>query len=178
MDVDYVRDPCPFRILDDLGAGFAIGAIGFGGLIQGYKGYKNSPRGTKINGIASAIKSRAPVIGGNFAAWAGLFSTGECSLAYLRQKEDPWNAIMSGAMTGGILAARGGFQRSLTSAVGGGVILALIEGLGIVITRFTSDSMAPELPAIPDAPLPPKAPEPMPVQNSNSDFSQDDWKSQ
>ena len=39
--------------------------------------------------------------------WGGLFSTFDCSLVYLRKKEDPWNAIMSGAMTGGVLSARG-----------------------------------------------------------------------
>eukprot|EP00126_Sphaerothecum_destruens_P003585 Sdes_comp17345_c0_seq1m6554 len=175
MDMDYARDPCPFRILDDLGAGFAIGAIGFGGIIHGYKGYKNSPKGTKIFGIASAIKSRAPVIGGNFAAWAGLFSTGECTFAYLRKKEDPWNAIMSGAMTGGILAARGGMKRSLTAAIGGGVILAMIEGLGIVLTRATSDQTAPILPEIPEAPLPPKRESPR--KDASDDFAQDDWSS-
>ena len=44
---------------------------------------------------------------GNFGVWGGLFSTFDCSLVYLRKKEDPWNAIMSGAMTGGVLSARG-----------------------------------------------------------------------
>lgn len=53
-----------------------------------------------------AIKERAPIIGGNFAVWGGMFSTIDCTLVYLRQKEDPWNSIISGFATGGILAAR------------------------------------------------------------------------
>jgi import inner membrane translocase subunit TIM17 len=35
-----------------------------------------------------------------------MFSTIDCTLVYFRQKEDPWNSIISGFATGGILAAR------------------------------------------------------------------------
>lgn len=38
--------------------------------------------------------------------WGGMFSTIDCTLVYFRQKEDPWNSIISGFATGGILAAR------------------------------------------------------------------------
>ncbi len=44
---------------------------------------------------------------GQFAVWGLLFSTFDCSLAAIRRKEDPWNAIGSGAITGGLLAIRG-----------------------------------------------------------------------
>lgn len=59
-------------------------------------------------GSLAAIKERSPIVAGNFAVWGGMFSTIDCSLVYMRQKEDPWNSIMSGALTGGILAARNG----------------------------------------------------------------------
>ena len=62
----------------------------------------------RLNGSVIAVKQRAPVIGGQFAMWGGLFSTIDCSLVYMRKKEDPWNSIISGAATGGILAARSG----------------------------------------------------------------------
>ena len=52
------------------------------------------------------MKQRAPIVGGQFAVWGGLFSTIDCTLVYVRKKEDPWNSIISGAATGGILAAR------------------------------------------------------------------------
>ena len=61
----------------------------------------------RLAGSFLSVRQRAPVIGGQFAVWGGLFSTIDCSLVYLRQKEDPWNSIMSGAATGGILSARG-----------------------------------------------------------------------
>lgn len=51
-------------------------------------------------------------------------------------QEDPWNAIMSGAATGGILAARAGMKAAGKSALVGGVILAAIEGLNIVVVSF------------------------------------------
>lgn len=38
--------------------------------------------------------------------WGGLFSTIDCGLVRLRGKEDPWNSITSGALTGAVLAAR------------------------------------------------------------------------
>jgi len=38
--------------------------------------------------------------------WGGCFSSIDCTLVYLRKKEDPWNSIMSGAATGAILSVR------------------------------------------------------------------------
>lgn len=54
----------------------------------------------------AAIKARAPVLGGNFGVWGGMFSTYDCTVKGIRQKEDPWNAIIAGFMTGGSLAIR------------------------------------------------------------------------
>lgn len=51
---------------------------------------------------------------GNFAVWGGLFSTFDCCLIKLRNKEDPWNSIGSGALTGAVLAARGMFCTAYT----------------------------------------------------------------
>jgi hypothetical protein len=62
-----------------------------------------------------------------------LFSCCDCTITAIRRKEDPWNAIASGAATGGILAARAGLKAAGRSAVVGGVILAAIEGLNIVV---------------------------------------------
>jgi len=103
-----------------------MGAIG-GGLWHGIKGARNSPRvrpiprvhvlwthshcrvvfqGERFPGALSVIRSRAPVTGGNFGVWGGMFSTFDCAIKGWRQKEDAWNAIASGFLTGGCLAAR------------------------------------------------------------------------
>ena len=34
--------------------------------------------------------------------WGTLFSICDCTFTYIRKKEDPWNAIASGAATGGL----------------------------------------------------------------------------
>lgn len=61
-------------------------------------------------GAVSVIKARAPVTGGNFGVWGGMFSTFDCAVKGWRQKEDAWNAIISGFLTGGCLAARSTFM--------------------------------------------------------------------
>lgn len=94
-----------------------------------------------LQGSLTAIKQRAPVLGGSFAVWGGVFSTIDCSLVYVRKKEDPWNSIISGFTTGGILAARNGVAAMAGSAIVGGCLLALIEGVSILMSRFTAEQM-------------------------------------
>jgi Mg/Co/Ni transporter MgtE len=94
---------------------------------------------------------------GNFGVWGGLFSTFECSLVAIRRKEDPWNAITSGALTGAVLSARAGIGSLVMGGVAGGVILALIEGVGIAITRAQAKQYKPVMPEIVDPNLPPPA---------------------
>jgi mitochondrial import inner membrane translocase subunit TIM17 len=78
---------------------------------------------------------RSPILGGNFGVWGLLFSVFDCSFAYVRGVEDPWNAIMSGGATGGLLAARAGPRAIGRNALVGAVLLALIEGIGIAINK-------------------------------------------
>merc|ERR1719223_63344 len=87
-------------------------------------------------GSLSAVQARAPVLGGQFAIWGGIFACFDCSLTSLRQKEDPWNSIISGAATGGTLALRAGPQAAASAAAVGGVLLALIEGMGIMFGKM------------------------------------------
>lgn len=55
----------------------------------------------------AAVKARAPVLGGNFGIWGTMFSTFDCTVKGVRQKEDYWNSVIAGFMTGGSLAIRG-----------------------------------------------------------------------
>lgn len=139
------------RIVDDCGGAFAMGCIG-GSLFQSIKGFRNAPSGMRrrLLGSMTAVKQRGPIIGGNFAVWGGVFSTIDCSLVYLRKKEDPWNSIISGAATGGILAARNGVPAMAASAVIGGVLLALIEGVGILMSRFSAEQFRQQGPVFED----------------------------
>lgn len=121
-----------------------MGAIG-GSIWHFLKGARNSPQGARLIGAVDAVKVRAPALGGSFAVWGGLFSTFDCGMQAVRGKEDPWNSIASGAMTGGVLASRSGLRVAGKSAAVGGILLALIEGVSIAITRYTSQqALTPE----------------------------------
>jgi len=122
-----------------------MGAIG-GGVWHSIKGARMAPAGARWAGSLSAVQARSPVLGGQFAVWGGLFACCDCTLTAIRQKEDPWNSIVSGAATGGLLATRAGPRAMASAAVVGGVLLALIEGMGIMFTKM----MAPPVPTAED----------------------------
>ena len=138
--LDYV-----FTVLSAVGGAFCMGAIG-GGIWHSIKGARLAPVGARIQGSVTAVSARAPVLGGQFAVWGGIFACCDCTLTSIRQKEDPWNSIISGAATGGILAARAGPKQMAMAAGIGGALLALIEGMGILFTKM----MAPPVPASPE----------------------------
>eukprot|EP00049_Salpingoeca_infusionum_P009119 m.151172 g.151172 ORF g.151172 m.151172 type:complete len:201 (-) comp14245_c0_seq1:626-1228(-) len=141
-DQVYKREPCPWRIIDDAGAAFAMGAIG-GTLFHGIKGYRNAPIGLKVRESINALKLRGPVVGGAFAVWGSLFATFDCSLVAVRGKDDPWNSVASGALTSGLLSVRLGASAVMKSAAAGGFFLMMIEGVGFALNRYLGSQMMP-----------------------------------
>ena len=89
-----------------------MGLIG-GALFNAVSGARHAPKGAsrRALGALTRVKERAPVLGGQFAAWGLCFATFDCTFAHLRQKEDPINSIMSGAAAGAVMAARSEWQR-------------------------------------------------------------------
>eukprot|EP00927_Polykrikos_kofoidii_P030727 TRINITY_DN26454_c0_g1_i1.p1 TRINITY_DN26454_c0_g1~~TRINITY_DN26454_c0_g1_i1.p1 ORF type:complete len:206 (+),score=32.88 TRINITY_DN26454_c0_g1_i1:97-714(+) len=136
-DRDATREPCPDRIVEDLGGAFGMGVVG-GFVWHFVKGARNSPQGDRLAGAMYSARNRAPILGGNFAVWGGTFSSFDCTLQYIRRRDDHWNAIASGFLTGGVLAARGGWKAASRSAVIGGVLLAIIEGVTGLLMRGSS----------------------------------------
>lgn len=120
---DATREPCPDRIVEDMGGAYGMGCVG-GFLWHFMKGARNSPRGVIFQNAFYSARSRAPVLGGNFAVWGGTFSTYDCIFQAYRGKEDHWNAIGSGFATGGTLALRGGMGHAVRNALIGGVLLS------------------------------------------------------
>ncbi|EGX43886.1 hypothetical protein AOL_s00210g333 [Orbilia oligospora ATCC 24927] len=141
--MDHTRDPCPWVIFNDFGGAFSMGAIG-GAVWHGVKGFRNSPMGERRIGAITAIKARAPVLGGNFGVWGGLFGTFDCAVKGIRKKEDPYNAIIAGFFTGGALAIRGGYKSARNSAIGCAILLAVIEGVGIGLGRLLTPPPLPQ----------------------------------
>lgn len=76
---------------------------------------------------------RAPVLGGSFALWGGTFSAVDCCLIALRKREDAINPIISGFITGGVLAFRGGVIAMIKNAFIGGAILGVMEMSSLLI---------------------------------------------
>jgi len=172
--------PCPHRTLDDMGSAFAMGCVG-GAVWHFAKGWRNSPRGDRIRGAYQTMALRAPTLGGNFAVWGGLFSTYDCAFAGLRKREDPWNAIAAGAATGGTLAARAGLKAMGKNALIGGILLAMIEGLGVAIGKMTG-AQQPQQPVLQPPILPPDrtgAPQPLTLQltDASGGAAVSDWNS-
>lgn len=73
----------------------------------------------------------------------GMFIYFIYGLYLLLVAEDPWNSIAAGALTGGFLQLRTGMRSAARSAAFGGVLLAMIEGVGILLTRMTAPPPAP-----------------------------------
>ena len=158
--MDPGRSPCPYRLINDTGGAFMIGKEKVGlhnrvGAIGGacwhlIRGFRNSPKGSHIQGMVYAVKTRAPVLGGilnysslnngvgNFAIWGLLYSAFDCTFAAIRRKEDVWNSILSGGLSGGVLAMRGGFKVFARNFLSGAFLLGLIEGFNIMLSSYTT----------------------------------------
>ncbi|KAK8792691.1 mitochondrial import inner membrane translocase subunit TIM17 [Blastocystis sp. subtype 4] len=135
--MDPGRSPCPYRLVDDTGGAFMIGAIG-GAIWHMFRGFRNSPKGSHIQGMVYAVKTRAPVLGGNFAIWGLLYSACDCTFSAIRRKEDVWNSIIAGGLSAGILAMRGGVKVFARNFAQGAVLLGLIEGFNIMLSSYTT----------------------------------------
>ncbi|XBW35040.1 hypothetical protein QEN19_000604 [Hanseniaspora menglaensis] len=148
---DHSREPCPLVIVNDLGGAFVMGGLG-GVIWHGIKGFRNSPSGERLAGAKLSIKTRAPVSGGNFGMWGGLFSGFDCAVKGVRKREDIWNGIIAGFFTGGTLAIRGGWRSIRNGAITCGILIGCIEGVGLLIQR--ANTQVPVAPAMPgDQPL-------------------------
>ncbi|XP_022213479.1 probable mitochondrial import inner membrane translocase subunit Tim17 1 [Drosophila obscura] len=136
------REPCPFRLLEDCGGAFVMGALG-GGAFQAIKGFRNAPSGlsNRLAGGMAAVRARSGLVGGNFALYGAIFSSIDCALVYCRKREDAWNSVTSGAATGGILAARQGLKGMMSSALICGVLMGLIEGTSILMAHQSADQL-------------------------------------
>lgn len=148
----YERDPCPIRVLGDVGGGFSLG-VGGGIIWHGIKGAYKAPRGEKLMNAVLTIARRAPRTGAAFAAWGGGFSIVDCSLQAIRRKEDIWNPIMAGGIVGATLPMRRGRRAMMWGAVAGVVILAAIEGVSLYFQKSSAVDQA----ALPPVGLPPGA---------------------
>jgi len=128
--------PCPGRIVSELGDGFSIGVV-MGTLWYFMKGAYCSPRDERFRGGLILVRQRAPILGGSFGMWAGIYAASSCVLIYFRQKEDFVNSIVAGGATGFILSIRGGLRRAIFPAISGAVFLGVIELAGVLFMSYS-----------------------------------------
>lgn len=64
-----------------------------------------------------------------FCAWGTSFSVADCVLATLRRKEDVWNPIIAGTCVGMTLPMRKGPKSMIFGAIGGFVVLSVMEAV-------------------------------------------------
>jgi import inner membrane translocase subunit TIM17 len=71
--------------VDDCGGAFTMGLIG-GSLFNLINGARHAPSGWSRRAMGGLIrmKERAPVLGGQFAAWGLCFSSFDCTFAHIR----------------------------------------------------------------------------------------------
>nr|BAC15852.1 protein translocase-like protein [Oryza sativa Japonica Group] len=100
---------------------FGMGTVR-GSLFHFLKGTYNSPNGERLVGGAQAVLMNAA--GGR-----------QLRGVFMHQKEDLWNSIIAGAATSGFLSMRQGLNTAGRSALMGGMLLALIEGAGLMLNR-------------------------------------------
>lgn len=133
------RDPCPWRIVEDMGGAFALGLVG-GSLFTTGKGLYAGGKGNKWKSAWTNTRLRAGRYGTNFAAWGFCFSVSECTMLHLRGVEDPINTITAGAASGAALAVRQGRGAMIVSGIFGGIILGVMEGVMLMVNKYQLDS--------------------------------------
>lgn len=101
---------CPNWVIDDVGSGFGLGLL-LGSMWNFMKGAYSSPSKERIWSGVLMAKRKAPIYGGNFASWMGLFGFWQCSFLYLTDNDSHMNQILAGAFTGGMVNLKGGFKQ-------------------------------------------------------------------
>jgi hypothetical protein len=97
----------------------------------------------------TAIQGNARRLGGSFAHWGGLFSVFDCSFAYLRGVEDPYNSIASGFFTGATLAIRGGVRIFRHDCAFGLWLLSLMQAFHVSLITILEPMPTPSSPSLP-----------------------------
>ncbi|KAK9469220.1 Tim17/Tim22/Tim23/Pmp24 family-domain-containing protein [Lipomyces arxii] len=122
MGEDFWKS-CPVKGVLAGGAGFVLG--GAFSLLMGSMAY-DVPVGLGGQPLSTLplkeqMRVQARELGGkmwgsakSFGKIGGIFSSVECSVEALRAKNDIWNGIASGCMTGGALAIKSGPQAALS----------------------------------------------------------------
>ena len=126
---------CPHRVIDDIGSGFSLGTV-LGCMWYMMKGAYNSPKRERIMNGLKLVKKRAPILGGNFAAWMGLFGFFQCVMVHVTGHDTHINQVIAGSITGGLINFRGGPKYFLRGAIHGAVFIGVFNIVEIFMMKY------------------------------------------
>ena len=86
------------------------------------------------------LKKRAPMLGGNFCAWRGLFGSFQCVMLFLTNKDTHINQVVAGGLTGATINIRGGYRYALRGGIQGAVFIGVFNIMEIFMTKNQAKS--------------------------------------
>ena len=86
-------------------------------------------------GAIELLRKRAPLLGGNFATWMGLFGAFQCLLVHFTHRDSHLNQVIAGACTGGLINIRGGWKYAMRGAISGGIFIGVFNIFEIIMTK-------------------------------------------
>jgi len=140
------QDPLLRRLPYEVGIAFSLGLFG-SGVFQVFRTLGTYPRGYRWKGLRRSWRYHSRNTAGGFATFTFLFVFSEFLLAgwknaYLRSSydsktpvTDPAIIILSGGISGGIMAFRGGLRGVVRGTLLGGIFMAVMEGVIYVHER-------------------------------------------
>ena len=81
------------------------------------------------------LKKRAPMLGGNFCAWMGLFGTFQCVMLALTNRDTHMNQVIAGGLTGATINLRGGWRYAFRGGLQGAVFIGVFNIMEIFMTK-------------------------------------------
>ncbi|KAJ3075402.1 Mitochondrial import inner membrane translocase subunit tim22 [Podochytrium sp. JEL0797] len=132
MQMSLVTESCPFKGVFALGAGFALGGV-FGMFMSSMDTTTNMEEFTKkstkeqMRLTLKDMGQRSYSSAKNFAVVGAIFSGTECVIETFRAKNDIYNGVSAGCITGAVLAAKSGPAAMATGCVGFAAFSAAID---------------------------------------------------
>ncbi|CAB4384332.1 uncharacterized protein OCT59_021713 [Rhizophagus irregularis] len=130
--MQMIQESCLLKIGFSSVGGFAFGGL-FGMFMSSFEmasvdpAIYEQPMKQQLKATAKDMAHRSFSMAKNFAIVGAIFSGTECAIETYRAKNDLYNGVASGCITGAVLAARSGPQATLIGCAGFAAFSTAIE---------------------------------------------------
>ncbi|KAJ3276144.1 Mitochondrial import inner membrane translocase subunit tim22 [Borealophlyctis nickersoniae] len=127
-----IMESCPAKVVMSGAAGFALGGT-FGMFMSSVdwgantEEFRNMKTKDQIKVTLKDMGSKSYSSAKNFMVVGAIFSGTECLIETYRAKNDIWNGVSAGCLTGGALAARAGPKAAVLGCGGFAAFSAVID---------------------------------------------------